>query len=64
MKTAYSRGTLSTLQKVLNKHKEARQNEKSTQEYNAKYTNSINSVKKSDKNVGDNVLVKQQGKTS
>ena len=56
------KGQLPTLEKhkVVNRHKEARQNEKKRQEYNEKFTNSKNSVKKSDIKVGDSVLVKQQ----
>ena len=47
--------------KVVNRHKEARQNEKKTQEYNERYTNRKNGVGKSDVKVG-NVLVRQHHK--
>ena len=47
---------------VVNRHKEARQNEKKRQEYNAKYANNKSGVKKSDLKVGDNVLVRQERK--
>ena len=48
--------------KVVNRHKEARQNEKKRQEYNEKYTNNKSGVKKSDLKVGDNILVQQEQK--
>ena len=47
---------------VVNRHKEARQNEKKRQEYNEKYANNKSGVKKSDLKVGDNVLVRQERK--
>jgi len=55
-------GQLPTLvnRKVVNRHKEARQNEQKRQEYNERYTNNKNGVKKSELKVGDNVLVRQQ----
>ena len=57
-------GQLPTLvnRKVLNRHKEALQNEQKRQEYNEIYTNKKNGVKKSEVKVGDNVLVRQQRK--
>ena len=57
-------GQLPTLtnRKVVNRHKEARQNEKKTQEYNERYNNRKNDVRKSDVKVGHNVLVRQHHK--
>ena len=54
-------GTLPVLQKknVVNRHKEARENEEKRQKYNKMYANDRRNAKKSGIKVGDYVLVKQ-----
>ena len=56
------KGKLPVLQKrnIINRHRQARQNEESKKEYNKKYADNKRNVKKSDIKVGDRVLVKQQ----
>ena len=54
-------GTLPSLKKnvVIDRHKEARENELSSQRYNKQYADGKRRAKASDLKVGDNVLVKQ-----
>ena len=58
------RGKLPSIEKklVVNRHKEARENEKKSQAYHKSYADNRRNVKDSDIEVGDTVLVKQKRK--